>query len=98
MSLVRRVAKRGFSNNFFAKRFATLNVYVLEKSFEAGAVVNEASLREKGLVNGKWDGIKILGTGELTKKLTVQADEFSAAAEAKIVAAGGTVIRGAAAE
>ncbi len=89
----RRVAKFGFSNNFFTRRMAEINVSVLEARFESGAVVDEAALREKGLVKGEWDGIKILAKGDLSKKLTVKATDFSAGAEAKIQAAGGSVER-----
>ena len=89
----RRVAKFGFSNNFFTRRVAEINVSVLEARFESGAVVDEAALREKGLVKGEWDGIKILAKGDLTKKLTVKATDFSAGAEAKITAVGGSVER-----
>lgn len=93
MSLVRRVAKFGFSNEFHTTKYFPLNVFVLERVFEAGATVTPELLREMGLVKGKWDGIKILGTGNLAKKLTVVAHEFSASAEQKILAAGGTVSR-----
>lgn len=89
----RRVAKFGFSNNFFTRRMAEINVSVLEARFENGAVVDEAALREKGLVKGEWDGIKILAKGDLTKKLTVKATDFSAGAETKIKAVGGSVER-----
>jgi large subunit ribosomal protein L15 len=87
------VAKFGFSNNFFTRRMAEINVSVLEARFENGAVVDEAALREKGLVKGEWDGIKILAKGDLTKKLTVKVTDFSAGAEAKIKAVGGSVER-----
>jgi large subunit ribosomal protein L15 len=93
MSLVRRVAKFGFSNEFHTTKFFPLNVYVLERTFENGETVSPETLREKGLVKGKWDGIKILGTGNLTKKLIVVAHEFSASAEQKILASGGTATR-----
>jgi large subunit ribosomal protein L15 len=89
----RRVAKFGFSNNFFTRRMAEINVSVLEARFENGSVVDEAALREKGLVKGEWDGIKILAKGDLKKKLTVKVTDFSASAEAKIKAVGGTVER-----
>jgi large subunit ribosomal protein L15 len=91
MPLVRRIPKRGFNNGPFRKDFAILNVAVLETHFEAGAVVDEAVLRERGLVKGRHDdGLKILGDGTLTKALTVRATKFSASAAAKIAAAGGT--------
>ncbi len=87
MPLQRRVRKRGF-NNIFATVYACVNVSDLNR-FEDGAVVNEASLKEIGLVNRPLDGIKILGTGELEKKLTVQAKAFSETAKTKIEQAGG---------
>jgi large subunit ribosomal protein L15 len=93
MPLFRRVPKRGFNNGAFRKDYATLNVGVLEASFEAGAEVDEAALRVQGLVKGRHDdGLKILGDGQLTKALTVKAVKFSAQAAEKIRAAGGTVV------
>src|SRR4051812_21627472 len=89
--LQRRLPKRGFLNPF-SLTFATLNVSDLEAFFDAGNTVDEASLREKGLVKGhKHDGIKILGDGELSKKLTVKAHKFSATAKAAIEKVGGAV-------
>ena len=72
----RRVAKFGFSNNFFTRRVAEVNVSALEARFESGAVVDEAALRAAGLVKGEWDSVKILAKGELTKKLTVKVNDF----------------------
>ncbi len=89
MPLVRRLPKRGF-NNIFAKPLEAINVSVLEK-FEDGAVVNAQVLLEKGVLSKCEYGVKILGNGELTKKLTVQASAFSASAKEKIEAAGGKV-------
>jgi len=91
MPLIRRIPKRGF-NNSFKKTYSIVNVAALEEAFEAGAVVNAESLLEKGLI-GKIEeyGLKILGDGELTKKLTVQAKKFTKSAEAKIKKAGGKV-------
>ena len=88
MPLQRRVPKRGF-NNIFATRYAVLNVSDLNV-FEEGAVVDTAALKSKGIVKKTYDGIKVLGNGEVTKKLTVQASAFSETAKAKIEAAGGT--------
>lgn len=93
MPMMRRLAKRGFSNNFFATKFAIVNVATLEAAFEAGAVVDAESLKSKGIIKGRYDAIKILGNGELSKKLTVKAHEFSASAASKIAAAGGTIER-----
>ena len=87
MPLQRRVPKRGF-NNIFAKEFVSVNVSSLNV-FEDGAVVDAAALIEKGIIKKEYDGVKILGNGEITKKLTVKAVAFSAAAKDKITAAGG---------
>ena len=89
MPLQRRLPKRGF-NNIFAKEIAIVNVSALNDAFEDGAVVDLAALLESGLVRKELDGVKILGNGELTKKLTVKADAFSKEAKAKIEAAGGS--------
>ena len=87
MPLQRRIPKRGF-NNIFAKEIATVNVAAIDKKFE-GATVTIEALVETGLVKKALDGVKVLGQGEITKKLTVQANAFSASAKAKIEAAGG---------
>ena len=88
MPLQRRLPKRGFVN-IFGKEFAIVNVAALEERFEDGAVVDAAALIEKGIIKKEFDGLKVLGNGELTKKITVKAVAFSAAAKDKIVAAGG---------
>ena len=87
MPLQRRIPKRGF-NNIFATKYVAINVEVLNK-FEDGAVVDEAAIVEAGLVKKTYDGIKILGRGELTKKLNVTAAAYSASAKQKIEEAGG---------
>lgn len=87
MPLQRRVPKRGF-NNIFASEIVAVNVASLNK-FEDGAVVDAAALIEAGIIKKSYDGVKILSNGELTKKLTVKASAFSAAAKEKIEAAGG---------
>ena len=87
MPLARRIPKRGF-HNIFAKPLEAVNVSVLEK-FEDGAVVDAKALLEKGILSKCEYGVKILGNGSLTKKLTVQASAFSASAKEKIEAAGG---------
>jgi large subunit ribosomal protein L15 len=69
-----------------------VNLDTLEKRFSAGDVVNEETLRKLGLVNGRFDGVKILGRGEITKALTVQVDEVSDSARMKIEKAGGKVV------
>jgi large subunit ribosomal protein L15 len=93
MPLVRRVPKRGFANGAFRKDYAIVNLSALEACYPAGATVDEAALRTRGLVKGRHDdGIKILGDGALTKPLTVHAARFSASAAAKIAAAGGQAV------
>ena len=87
MPLYRRLPKRGF-NNIFAKKYVSINVSELEK-FENGTVVTEELLKESGVVSKTLDGIKILGRGELTKKLEVKVTKFSASAAEKIEKAGG---------
>ena len=88
MPLHRRLPKRGF-HNIFKKEHAVVNLSDLER-FDNGATVDEAALRKAGLVKGKNDGIKVLGDGKLSKKLTVHATKFSAAARKQIEAAGGS--------
>jgi large subunit ribosomal protein L15 len=90
MPLIRRIPKRGFNNARFATKYHGVNVGDLEQ-FDNGANVDETALKSLGLANGKAAGIKILGNGELTKKLTVCVSAFSASAKAKIEAKGGTV-------
>ena len=90
MPLIRRIPKRGFNNTRFATRYTAVNLVDLNK-FEDGANVDEAAMRSIGLANGTSAGVKILGNGELTKKLTVSASAFSASAKAKIEAKGGKV-------
>ena len=87
MPLARRLPKRGF-HNIFAKRLEAINVSALNK-FDNGAVVSAKELLETGILSKCEHGVKILGNGKLTKKLTVRASAFSASAKEKIVAAGG---------
>ena len=87
MPLYRRIRKRGFTNRN-TKEIVGINVSALE-AFENDAVVSVAALIEKGIIKNPKDGVKILGNGELTKKLTVQANAFSEGAKAKIEALGG---------
>jgi large subunit ribosomal protein L15 len=89
MKAARRIPKRGF-NNRWAKAFAIVNVRDLNELFQDGATVDPESLRQSGLAATRHVGVKILGDGELTKKLTVRAHKFSKSAQAKITAAGGT--------
>ena len=85
--LQRRVPKRGF-NNIFASRYAIVNVSDLEV-FESGAVVDTDALKAKGLIKKAFDGVKVLGNGEISKAVTVKAAAFSESAKSKIEAAGG---------
>ena len=87
MPLSRRIPKRGF-NNIFAKPMEAINVSALDK-FADGAVVDAKALLEKGILSKCEYGVKILGNGQISKKLTVQASAFSASAKEKIEAAGG---------
>ena len=89
MPLTRRLPKRGFTN-IFAKEYAIVNVSALNV-FEDGAVVTNEALVEKGLVKKVLDGVKVLGGGELTKKLTVSVDKVTESAKEKIEAIGGKV-------
>lgn len=89
MPLFRRIPKRGFSHESWDKKYHVVNVGDLD-AFDNGAVVDAAALAEKGLAKGPSDGVRILGTGELTKKLTVKANHFSKSAAEKIAAKGGT--------
>ena len=88
LPLYRKLPKRGFNNFLFTKKYAVINVQSLNK-FDDGEVVDNAALLMKGIINNVNDGVKVLGEGELTKKLTVQAAVFSASAKEKIEAAGG---------
>jgi large subunit ribosomal protein L15 len=90
MPLIRRIPKRGFNNTEFATTYIAVNVGDLNQ-FEEGARVDETALRAVGLANGRSSGIKVLGTGDLTKKLTVVVSAISASAKTKIEAKGGTV-------
>jgi len=89
MPLHRRLPKRGFSNYHFRKRFALVNLRDLA-SFAEGAVVDPGTLVQRGTVHKLYDGLKVLGEGELSVALTVRAHKFSKSARAKIEAAGGT--------
>ena len=89
MPLIRRIPKRGFNNALHATRYIPVNLGDLNR-FEEGARVDEAALKGAGLANGKGDGIKILGTGDLDRKLTISVSAVSASARQKIEAKGGT--------
>ena len=89
LPLARRLPKRGFNNKKFATLYIPVNLESLNQ-FDDGATVDEAALRAAGLVNGRGDGVKILGQGELEKKLTLKAAAFSASARAAIEGKGGS--------
>ena len=88
MPMARRIPIRGFKN-YTRKELAPANLAALDK-LDDGAEVTESVLREAGLIKGRWDGVKILGNGEITKQLTIKATAFSATAKEKIEAAGGS--------
>ena len=88
LPLYRKLPKRGFNNFRFAKKYAVVNVELLNK-FADGDVVDFAALLNAGIIKNVFDGVKVLGEGELTKKLTVKAAVFSASAKEKIEAVGG---------
>jgi len=90
MPLIRRLPKRGFNNAAFRRQYAVVNLNDLNV-FKSGTVVTEQLLRESKLVRGNFDGIKILGDGELKHRLTIEADAVSAGAREKIERAGGTI-------
>ncbi len=91
MQLFRRMPKRGFTNAAFARSFQIVNIRDLERVFSDGDTVDEEKMREAGLVQGRFDGIRVLGMGELTKKLNVKAHHFTKSAKEKIEAKGGSV-------
>ena len=93
MPNIRRLPKFGFNNKVFKTVYEVVNVGALEKAFAAGDTVDEAALRARGLVRRVCDGVKILGDGDLAKKLTVKATAFTKSAEEKIAKAGGSVER-----
>lgn len=91
MPMHRRLPKKGFNNAQFKEVFEVVNVGELNEAFQDGAVVNEAALREIGLVSRSCDSIKVLGNGELSRKLTIEGAKVSAAAREKIEKAGGSI-------
>jgi len=95
MPLYRRIARRGFSNYPFRKEVGVVNISQLDAIYKNGDEVTLESLREHGLVKG-YNVVKILGDGEITKKLTVKVDSVSASAKEKILKAGGSVVEPAA--
>lgn len=90
MPMIRRIPKRGFNNRWAVTVFA-VNVGKINDSFDDGAEVTLKAMAAKDLAKGTFDEVKILGDGEITKKLTISAHRFSKTAEEKIIAAGGTI-------
>ena len=90
MQLFRRIPKRGFSHARWERHFLVVNVGDLDRVFADGATVDPDALRQAGLAKGPADGVRILGTGELTKRLVVRAHHFSQSAAEKITGQGGT--------
>ena len=91
MPLIKRVPKRGFSNYLFKKEYAVLNVMDLDALFEEGTEITPELLLEEGIIKKVLVGVKILGDGDITKKLVVKAHKISESAKNKIEAAGGKV-------
>ena len=92
MPLYRRIARRGFSNARFKKTYEIVNIQDIENKYKNGEEVNEISLYNKGIINKKNIIIKVLGNGDLTKKVKVKVDKISASAVKKIEKAGGEII------
>jgi large subunit ribosomal protein L15 len=90
MPLFRRIPKRGFSHETWDRHYRVVNVGDLDKAFDDGSTVDHEALRHAGLANGPADGVRILGTGDLTKRLVVKAHHFSKSAAEKIKAKGGS--------
>lgn len=91
MPLHRRLPKRGFNNTRFQDKIAVVNVSSLNERFEDGAIINEESLRAARLIKGSYDAVKVLGNGDISKKVTVEGCKVSATAREKIEKAGGSV-------
>jgi len=92
MPLFRRLPKRGFNQASFRDAIGTVNLDDLEKKFSEGETVNEASLRQNGLLRGRLDAVKLLGRGELSKKLSIEVDLASETARVKVEKAGGSLV------
>jgi large subunit ribosomal protein L15 len=90
MPLIRRLPKRGFNNAAFKKKIAIVNLGELD-ALDFVGTIDEAALRARGLIRGHFDGLKVLGQGTLTKKISLEADFVSASAREKIEAAGGSI-------
>jgi large subunit ribosomal protein L15 len=90
MQLFRRMPKRGFSHATWDRKYHVVNVGDLDKHFDDGATIDPAALKKAGLAKGPADGIRVLGTGDVSKRLVVRAHHFSKSAQEKITAKGGT--------
>jgi large subunit ribosomal protein L15 len=90
MQLFRRIPKRGFSHATWDRKFLVVNVGAIDRRFNEGDTVDQEALKKVGLAKGPADGVRILGTGELTKRLTIRAHHFSKSAREKIESRGGT--------
>ncbi|MCS7015776.1 MAG: 50S ribosomal protein L15 [Gemmatales bacterium] len=90
MPLIRRVPRRGFSNATWRREYAIVNVGDLDRVFADGDTVDLETLRQKRVIDGRYDGLRVLGEGELRKRLLVKAHHFSASARSKIESLGGT--------
>ena len=91
MQLFRRIPKRGFSQATWAKDFLVVNIGDIDAAFKEGDTVDRDALRKAGLAKGPADGVRVLGTGDVTKRLVIKAHHFSKSAAEKITAKGGTV-------
>jgi large subunit ribosomal protein L15 len=91
MPIYRRLPKRGFNNAAFKTQYAVVNVGLLEERFDAGATIDEEALRKAGIVKGRYDGVKILGDGDVSKKFTISVAKVSASAREKLEKAGGSI-------
>ena len=92
MPLYRRIAVRGFSNHRFKTEYYVINLDRIEKTYKDGETVSLETIKEKGMAKGKSLKVKILSSGDFTKKVTFDIEKISAAAKAKIEKAGGTII------
>ena len=93
MPLYRRVAKKGFSNSPFKETYSIVNLFMIDEKYSDGETVNKETLKAKGLLKKQTALVKVLASGDITKKLTVDVDKVSAQAQAKIEKAGGTVVK-----
>lgn len=92
MPLIRRLPKRGFNNSRFKAKIGIVNVSDLERCFTSGMLINELTLRKRGLIRGRLQAVKLLGDGKLTKQFTIELDQVSAVAKEKVEKARGTFL------